>query len=38
VYFPLSYMTNIYVHRPELKGVEFGRTKYEIPFEKMYMD
>ncbi|WP_320171040.1 nickel ABC transporter substrate-binding protein [Maridesulfovibrio sp.] len=36
VYLPLSYMTNIYVHRPGLKGVEFGNTKYEIPFELMH--
>jgi len=38
VYMPLSYMTNIYVHRPELKGVEFSNTKYEFPFENMYKD
>ncbi|WP_147818681.1 nickel ABC transporter substrate-binding protein [Salidesulfovibrio onnuriiensis] len=38
VYMPLSYMTNIYVHRPELKGVEFGHTKYEFPFETMHKD
>ncbi|WP_432734855.1 nickel ABC transporter substrate-binding protein [Maridesulfovibrio sp. FT414] len=38
VYLPLSYMTNIYVHRPQLKGVEFGNTKYEFPFELMYME
>jgi nickel transport system substrate-binding protein len=36
VYMPLSYMTNIYVHRPELGGVGFGDTKYEIPFERMH--
>ncbi|MUM77172.1 nickel ABC transporter, nickel/metallophore periplasmic binding protein [Pseudodesulfovibrio sp. F-1] len=35
VYLPLSYMTNITVHRPELKGVTFGPTKYEFPFELM---
>lgn len=38
VYMPLSYMTNIYVHRPNLKGVEFGPTKYEFPFELMYKE
>ncbi len=38
VYFPLSYMTNIFVYRPGLKGVGFGHTKYEIPFETMYRD
>lgn len=38
VYLPLSYMTNIYVHRPELEGVVFGPTKYEFPFELMHRD
>lgn len=33
VYLPLSYMTNIYVHRPDLTGVDFGPTKYEMPFD-----
>lgn len=36
VYLPLSYMTNIIVHRPELQGVEFGNIKYEFPFERMH--
>lgn len=35
VYVAISYMTNIAVHRPELQGVTFGFTKYEIPFESM---
>jgi nickel transport system substrate-binding protein len=38
VYMPLSYMTNITVHRPQLMGVEFGPTKYEFPFENMYRE
>jgi len=36
VYLPLSYMTNITVHRPELKGVSFRPTKSEFPFELMH--
>lgn len=36
VYMPLSYMTNIFVHRPGLSGVEFGATKYEFAFQKMH--
>ncbi|MFW5734753.1 MAG: ABC transporter substrate-binding protein [Oceanidesulfovibrio sp.] len=35
VYLPLTYMTSIMVHRPELEGASFGPTKQEIPFEKM---
>ncbi len=35
VYLPLTHMTSIMVHRPELKDVEFGAAKYDIPFEKM---
>lgn len=35
VYLPLTYMTNIMVHRPELEDVYFGAAKYDIPFEKM---
>ncbi|MFH1914997.1 MAG: nickel ABC transporter substrate-binding protein [Pseudomonadota bacterium] len=38
VYLPLSYMTNITVHRPELGGVTFGPTKYEFPFELMHRE
>lgn len=33
VYLPLTYMTSIMVHRPELQGCDFGATKNEIPFE-----
>lgn len=35
VYLPLTYMTSIMVHRPELKGAAFGPTQQEIPFESM---
>ena len=35
VYLPLTYMTSIMVHRPELEGATFGGTKNEIPFELM---
>ncbi|TVM31940.1 nickel ABC transporter, nickel/metallophore periplasmic binding protein [Oceanidesulfovibrio marinus] len=35
VYLPLTYMTSIMVHRPELKGASFGPTQQEIPFESM---
>jgi len=33
VYLPLTYVTAIMVHSPELKNVKFGNTKHEIPFE-----
>jgi nickel transport system substrate-binding protein len=35
VYLPLSFITNVFVHRGDLQGVTFGWTRYEIPFEKM---
>jgi len=35
VYLPISYSTGLAVHRPELTGVAYGATKYEIPFEAM---
>ncbi len=35
VYLPISYMTSIMVHRPQLQDGGFGATKYEIPFERM---
>ena len=35
VYIPLSYSRTKAVHVKELKGVEFGLSQYEIPFEKM---
>lgn len=35
VYLPLTYMTSIMVHRPELEGASFGPTKQDIPFETM---
>jgi nickel transport system substrate-binding protein len=38
VYMPLTYMTNIMVHRDNLKGAAFGATKYEIPFEPMHKE
>ena len=33
VYLPLTYMTGVIVHKKDLKGVVYGPTKYEIPFE-----
>lgn len=36
VYIPLSYSRTKAVHARELKGVEFGLSQYEIPFEKMH--
>ena len=36
VYIPLSYSRTKAVHVRELKGVEFGLSQYEIPFEKMH--
>ncbi|OIQ50570.1 Nickel-binding periplasmic protein precursor [Pseudodesulfovibrio hydrargyri] len=36
VYMPLTYMTNIMVHRDTLEGAHFGATKNEIPLETMY--
>ncbi len=33
VYLPLTYMTGVIVHKKDMKGVQFGPTKYEIPFE-----
>lgn len=38
VFLPLSYSRTKAVHVKELKGVEFGFSQYEIPFEKMYFD
>jgi nickel transport system substrate-binding protein len=35
VYLPLSFITNVYIHRGDLQGVAFGWTRYEIPFEGM---
>ena len=36
VYIPLSYSRTKAVHAAGLKGVEFGLSQYEIPFEKMH--
>ena len=36
VYIPLSYSRTKAVHSTALKGVEFGLSQYEIPFEKMH--
>lgn len=33
VYLPLTYATGIMVYRPNLKGVQYGPLKAEIPFE-----
>ncbi|PMC37858.1 nickel ABC transporter, nickel/metallophore periplasmic binding protein [Bacillus sp. UMB0899] len=38
VYIPLTYSRTKAVHFPELKGVSFNVSQYEIPFEKMYFD
>jgi nickel transport system substrate-binding protein len=35
VYLPLSFITNVIVHRGDLLNVSFGWTRYEIPFEGM---
>jgi nickel transport system substrate-binding protein len=35
VYLPLTYMTNIMVHRGDVTDTGFGPTKNEIPFETM---
>jgi nickel transport system substrate-binding protein len=35
VYLPLSFITNVIVHRRDLRNVAFGWTRYEIPFEGM---
>ncbi|NTV43587.1 MAG: hypothetical protein HGA63_09845 [Syntrophobacteraceae bacterium] len=35
VYLPLSFITNVIVHRGDLQNVNFGWTRYEIPFEGM---
>lgn len=38
VYIPLTYSRTKAVHLPELKGVTFNVSQYEIPFEKMYFE
>ncbi len=38
VYIPLTYSRTKAVHTPNLKGVEFNPSQYEIPFEKMYFE
>lgn len=38
VYIPLTYSRTKAVHVPELKGVTFNLSQYEIPFEKMYFE
>ncbi|MGL5312327.1 MAG: nickel ABC transporter substrate-binding protein [Peptostreptococcaceae bacterium] len=38
VYIPLTYSKTKSVHIPQLKGVEFNPSQYEIPFEKMYFE
>ncbi|WP_175638455.1 nickel ABC transporter substrate-binding protein [Metabacillus schmidteae] len=38
VYIPLTYSRTKAVHVPELKGVSFNVSQYEIPFENMYFD
>ncbi|WP_249436163.1 nickel ABC transporter substrate-binding protein [Paenibacillus sp. Marseille-Q4541] len=38
VYIPLTYSRTKAVHVPELKGVTFNVSQYEIPFEKMYFE
>jgi nickel transport system substrate-binding protein len=35
VYLPISHTTGLLVHGSHLTGVDYGPTKYEIPFEKM---
>lgn len=38
VYIPLTYSRTKAVHVPNLKGVEFNPSQYEVPFEKMYFE
>lgn len=38
VYIPLSYSRTKAIHAPELKGVGFNLSQYEIPFEKMHFE
>ncbi len=38
VYIPLTYSRTKAVHVPELKGVSFNVSQYEIPFESMYFE
>lgn len=38
VYIPLTYSRTKAVHLPELKGVTFNPSQYEVPFEKMYFE
>lgn len=38
VYIPLTYSRTKAVHVPELKGVSFNISQYEIPFENMYFE
>lgn len=38
IYIPLTYSRTKAVHVPNLKGVEFNPSQYEIPFEKMYFE
>lgn len=38
VYIPLTYSRTKAVHVPELKGVTFNVSQYEVPFEKMYFE
>ncbi|WP_319403504.1 nickel ABC transporter substrate-binding protein [uncultured Anaeromusa sp.] len=38
VYLPLSYSRTKAVYVPNLKGVSFNPSQYEIPFEKMYFE
>lgn len=38
VYIPLTYSRTKAVYVPELKGVTFNVSQYEIPFEKMYFE
>lgn len=38
VYIPLTYSRTKAVHVPELKGLTFNVSQYEIPFEKMYFE
>ncbi len=38
LYIPLTYSRTKAVYVPDLKGVEFNLSQYEIPFEKMYFE
>ncbi len=38
VYLPLTYSRTKAVHVPNLKGVTFNPSQYEIPFEKIYFE